>query len=81
MFRRGLKKLWLYVARKGEIITLLCFIYVFSDDLLKFYLLLVMCSYVETLMGRKRFLSKIKFGNSEEKSKAQRQAVNSICQV
>jgi len=26
-------------------------------------------------------LSKIKFGNSEEKSKAQRQAVNSICQV
>ncbi|KAI3792695.1 hypothetical protein L2E82_06583 [Cichorium intybus] len=36
--------------------------------------------YVETLMGRKRFLAKIKFGNSEEKSKAQRQAVNSICQ-
>ncbi|MED6135645.1 hypothetical protein PIB30_048615 [Stylosanthes scabra] len=36
--------------------------------------------YVETLKGRKRFLSKIKFGNSEEKSKAQRQAVNSICQ-
>ncbi|KAJ9555668.1 hypothetical protein OSB04_010282 [Centaurea solstitialis] len=36
--------------------------------------------YVETLMGRKRFLAKINFGNSEEKSKAQRQAVNSICQ-
>ncbi|KAG6739360.1 hypothetical protein POTOM_056954 [Populus tomentosa] len=36
--------------------------------------------YVETIKGRKRFLSKIKFGNSEEKSKAQRQAVNSICQ-
>ncbi|XVF48493.1 hypothetical protein PTKIN_Ptkin03bG0194900 [Pterospermum kingtungense] len=36
--------------------------------------------YIETLKGRKRFLSKIKFGNNEEKSKAQRQAVNSICQ-
>ncbi|KAM3687742.1 hypothetical protein ACB098_10G100000 [Castanea mollissima] len=36
--------------------------------------------YVETLRGRKRFLSKIKFGNSNERSKAQRQAVNSICQ-
>ncbi|WCJ18322.1 DNA polymerase I [Euphorbia peplus] len=36
--------------------------------------------YVETLKGRKRFLSKIKFGNSKEKSKAQRQAGNSICQ-
>ncbi|KAK4419988.1 Helicase and polymerase-containing protein TEBICHI [Sesamum alatum] len=36
--------------------------------------------YVETLKGRKRFLEKIKFGNSKEKSKAQRQAVNSICQ-
>ncbi|XP_065858049.1 helicase and polymerase-containing protein TEBICHI isoform X2 [Euphorbia lathyris] len=36
--------------------------------------------YVETLKGRKRFLSKIKYGNSKEKSKAQRQAVNSICQ-
>ncbi|KAM7276027.1 hypothetical protein ACFE04_017893 [Oxalis oulophora] len=36
--------------------------------------------YVETLKGRKRFLSKIKLGNSKEKSKAQRQAVNSICQ-
>lgn len=36
--------------------------------------------YVETLKGRKRFLSKIKFGSSTEKSKAQRQAVNSICQ-
>ncbi|KAM1247252.1 hypothetical protein TB2_043362 [Malus domestica] len=36
--------------------------------------------YIETLKGRKRFLSKIKLGNSEEKSKAQRQAVNSICQ-
>ncbi|XP_061336496.1 helicase and polymerase-containing protein TEBICHI [Gastrolobium bilobum] len=36
--------------------------------------------YVETLRGRKRFLSKIKFGTSTEKSKAQRQAVNSICQ-
>nr|CAD1822289.1 unnamed protein product [Ananas comosus var. bracteatus] len=37
--------------------------------------------YVETLMGRKRFLSKIKFGNRKEKAKAQRQAVNSICQA
>ncbi|OWM86638.1 hypothetical protein CDL15_Pgr015673 [Punica granatum] len=36
--------------------------------------------YIETLKGRKRFLSKIKFGNFKEKSKAQRQAVNSICQ-
>ncbi|XP_057468034.1 helicase and polymerase-containing protein TEBICHI [Actinidia eriantha] len=36
--------------------------------------------YVETLKGRKRFLAKIKFGNSKERSKAQRQAVNSICQ-
>ncbi|XP_044464498.1 helicase and polymerase-containing protein TEBICHI isoform X2 [Mangifera indica] len=36
--------------------------------------------YVETLKGRKRFLSKIKFGNCKERSKAQRQAVNSICQ-
>ncbi|KAF3446459.1 hypothetical protein FNV43_RR11638 [Rhamnella rubrinervis] len=36
--------------------------------------------YVVTLKGRKRFLSKIKFGNSKEKGKAQRQAVNSICQ-
>ncbi|KAK6161831.1 hypothetical protein DH2020_001672 [Rehmannia glutinosa] len=36
--------------------------------------------YVETYKGRKRFLAKIKFGNSKEKSKAQRQAVNSICQ-
>ncbi|KAL2525525.1 Helicase and polymerase-containing protein TEBICHI [Abeliophyllum distichum] len=36
--------------------------------------------YIKTLKGRKRFLSKIKFGNSKEKSKAQRQAVNSICQ-
>ncbi|KAK8940202.1 hypothetical protein KSP40_PGU013552 [Platanthera guangdongensis] len=36
--------------------------------------------YVETLMGRKRFLSKINFGNNKEKAKAQRQAVNSICQ-
>ncbi|XP_071919297.1 helicase and polymerase-containing protein TEBICHI isoform X1 [Coffea arabica] len=36
--------------------------------------------YVKTLKGRKRFLAKIKFGNSKEKSKAHRQAVNSICQ-
>ncbi|KAG8048419.1 hypothetical protein GUJ93_ZPchr0009g1479 [Zizania palustris] len=36
--------------------------------------------YVETLMGRRRFLSKITAGNSKEKAKAQRQAVNSICQ-
>ncbi|KAL5729265.1 DNA-directed DNA polymerase [Ranunculus cassubicifolius] len=36
--------------------------------------------YIETLMGRRRYLSKIKFGNSKEKGKAQRQAVNSICQ-
>ncbi|XP_022856955.1 helicase and polymerase-containing protein TEBICHI-like isoform X2 [Olea europaea var. sylvestris] len=37
--------------------------------------------FIKTLKGRKRFLTKIKFGNSKEKSKAQRQAVNSICQV
>ncbi|KZV31628.1 helicase and polymerase-containing protein TEBICHI [Dorcoceras hygrometricum] len=37
--------------------------------------------FVETLKGRKRFLEKIKFGNNKEKSRAQRQAVNSICQV
>ncbi|XP_047322143.1 helicase and polymerase-containing protein TEBICHI [Impatiens glandulifera] len=36
--------------------------------------------FIETLIGRKRFLAKIKYGNSKEKSKAQRQAVNSICQ-
>ncbi|XP_010546537.1 PREDICTED: helicase and polymerase-containing protein TEBICHI [Tarenaya hassleriana] len=36
--------------------------------------------YIQTLKGRKRFLSKIKFGNADEKSKAQRQAVNSVCQ-
>ncbi|XP_020585718.1 helicase and polymerase-containing protein TEBICHI [Phalaenopsis equestris] len=36
--------------------------------------------YVETLMGRKRFISKINFGDFKEKAKAQRQAVNSICQ-
>jgi DNA polymerase theta len=31
---------------------------------------------VETIKGRKWFLSEKKFANSEEKSKAQRQAVN-----
>ncbi|KAJ1257461.1 hypothetical protein BS78_K017400 [Paspalum vaginatum] len=36
--------------------------------------------YVETLMGRQRYLTKILVGNSKEKAKAQRQAVNSICQ-
>ncbi|XP_062201875.1 helicase and polymerase-containing protein TEBICHI isoform X2 [Phragmites australis] len=36
--------------------------------------------YVETLMGRRRFLTKITAGNNKEKAKAQRQAVNSICQ-
>lgn len=36
--------------------------------------------YVQTLKGRKRFLSKIKIGNYKEKAKAERQAVNSICQ-
>jgi len=41
----------------------------------------MLCSYVQTLKGRKRFLSKIKIGNRKEKAKAQRQAVNSICQV
>lgn len=39
------------------------------------------CRYIETLKGRKRFLGKIKFGSNKEKAKAQRQAVNSICQV
>ncbi|GJN13401.1 hypothetical protein PR202_gb00095 [Eleusine coracana subsp. coracana] len=37
-------------------------------------------AYVETLMGRRRFLAKIMAGNNKEKAKAQRQAVNSICQ-
>ncbi|KAK6927419.1 DNA polymerase theta-like, helix-turn-helix domain [Dillenia turbinata] len=36
--------------------------------------------YIKTLKGRKRFLSKIKLGDNKEKSRAQRQAVNSICQ-
>ena len=36
---------------------------------------------MKTLKGRKRFLSKIKFGNVKEKLKAERQAVNSVCQV
>ncbi|CAI9093473.1 OLC1v1028975C1 [Oldenlandia corymbosa var. corymbosa] len=36
--------------------------------------------YIKTLKGRKRFLAKIKLGNGKEKSRAQRQAVNSICQ-
>ncbi|KAH0940862.1 hypothetical protein HID58_000499 [Brassica napus] len=36
--------------------------------------------YIQTLKGRRRFLSKIKFGNAKEKAKAQRQAVNSVCQ-
>ncbi|KAF8080568.1 hypothetical protein N665_0934s0009 [Sinapis alba] len=36
--------------------------------------------YIQTIKGRRRFLSKIKFGNAKEKSKAQRQAVNSVCQ-
>ncbi|KAK1313667.1 hypothetical protein QJS10_CPA06g00657 [Acorus calamus] len=34
--------------------------------------------YVQTLKGRKRYLTKIKFGSNKEKAKAQRQAVNSI---
>lgn len=42
---------------------------------------LLICRYIQTLKGRRRFLSKIKFGNAKEKSKAQRQAVNSVCQV
>ncbi|KAF7153930.1 hypothetical protein RHSIM_Rhsim01G0104800 [Rhododendron simsii] len=36
--------------------------------------------YVKTLKVRNRFLAKIKLGNSKERSEAQRQAVNSICQ-
>ncbi|XP_031490148.1 helicase and polymerase-containing protein TEBICHI isoform X2 [Nymphaea colorata] len=36
--------------------------------------------YIETLKGRKRFLAKIKSQNGKEKAKAERQAVNSICQ-
>lgn len=42
---------------------------------------ILICRYIQTLKGRRRFLSKIKFGNAKEKSKAQRQAVNSMCQV
>lgn len=45
------------------------------------FLFMYVYRYVVTLRGRKRFLTKIKLGNSKEKSKAQRQAVNSICQV
>ena len=41
----------------------------------------IKCRYVETIKGRKRFLSKIQSGNKKEKAKAERQAVNSICQV
>ncbi|KAF4355301.1 hypothetical protein F8388_026571 [Cannabis sativa] len=37
--------------------------------------------YVKTIKGRKTVLVKNKLGNSKEKSKAERQAVNSICQV
>eukprot|EP01018_Ginkgo_biloba_P001647 Gb_33083 [translate_table: standard] len=37
--------------------------------------------YIQTLSGRKRFLGKINFGNRGEQAKAERQAVNSICQV
>ncbi|CAA6671596.1 unnamed protein product [Spirodela intermedia] len=36
--------------------------------------------YVQTIKGRRRFLSKIDSGNNKEKARAQRQAVNSICQ-
>ncbi|KAH9300440.1 hypothetical protein KI387_012023, partial [Taxus chinensis] len=36
--------------------------------------------YITTLCGRKRFLGKINFGNRGEQAKAERQAVNSICQ-
>ncbi|KAF3772270.1 Helicase and polymerase-containing protein TEBICHI [Nymphaea thermarum] len=36
--------------------------------------------YIETLKGRKIFLAKIKSQNGKEKAKAERQAVNSICQ-
>ncbi|KAF7152663.1 hypothetical protein RHSIM_Rhsim01G0105100 [Rhododendron simsii] len=42
--------------------------------------ILCFCRYVKTLKGRNRFLAKIKLGNSKERSKAQGQAVNSICQ-
>ncbi|KAH9571445.1 hypothetical protein CY35_02G094300 [Sphagnum magellanicum] len=36
--------------------------------------------YVKTLCGRKRYLDKINYGKWGEKAKAERQAVNSICQ-
>ncbi|XP_078428981.1 MUS308 and mammalian DNA polymerase-like protein isoform X2 [Wolffia australiana] len=36
--------------------------------------------YIQTIKGRKRYLSKIESGNKKEKAKAERQAVNSICQ-
>lgn len=36
--------------------------------------------YITTLSGRKRFLGKINFGSRGEQAKAERQAVNSICQ-
>ncbi|KAI5071714.1 hypothetical protein GOP47_0013965 [Adiantum capillus-veneris] len=36
--------------------------------------------YISTLAGRRRYLDKIKYGTLSERSKAERQAVNSICQ-
>ncbi|MCO5573274.1 hypothetical protein L7F22_027043 [Adiantum nelumboides] len=36
--------------------------------------------YISTLSGRRRYLDKINHGNLSERSKAERQAVNSICQ-
>lgn len=37
--------------------------------------------YIKTLSGRKRYLDKINHGKWGEQAKAERQAVNSICQV
>eukprot|EP00921_Rhytidocystis_pertsovi_P000159 GHVQ01000320.1.p1 GENE.GHVQ01000320.1~~GHVQ01000320.1.p1 ORF type:complete len:170 (-),score=19.24 GHVQ01000320.1:187-648(-) len=39
------------------------------------------CGYVETILGRKRYLPHINNGTQAEKRRACRQAVNTLCQV
>lgn len=51
------------------------------SDFCKLIVLPFLYRYVKTLCGRKRFLDKINHGKWGEKAKAERQAVNSICQV
>ncbi|CAM9101401.1 unnamed protein product [Discosporangium mesarthrocarpum] len=38
------------------------------------------CGYVETLLGRRRYLPKINSEDGQERARAERQAVNSVCQ-